>query len=286
MDRDDARMPMFAATLAGSDADLTPGAGSSGLRRDLALLQALAGDEARQRGGLGVVRLAEMLQREKSQVSRALRALEKVGLVERDPATREYRLGWQVFGLAARVGDPRLLQVAPPIMRGLVDRLDESVHLCVLQANQVLTVLTEAPLHAFRASGWVGRTFPAYCSSSGRALLVDFTLDELTRRFLHTPFDAFGPVQLVHSANELYQQVVLVRQAGYAIVSEEFEPELVGVSAPVRDFRGRVVAALNVSAPKFRLGRALDAAGQAAAAAAARLSCQLGWPGDELLKGV
>ena len=260
------------------DTELVPAerAGSSGLRRDIDLLQALAGDEAQQRGGLGVVRLAELVQREKSQVSRALRALEKVGLVERDPATREYRLGWQLFGLAARVGDMRLLQSAPPIMRALVGELGESVHLCVLQANQVLTVLTEAPVHAFRASGWVGRTFPAYCSSSGRALLIDCTLDELARRFLHTTFEPYGPVQLVRSVADLYQQVQIARRAGYAAVCEEFEAELVGVSAPVRDFRGRIVASLNISAPKFRLHDTIDSAGRAAAHYAAQISARMG----------
>ena len=39
---------------------------------------------------------------------------------------------------------------------------------------------------------------------------------------------------------------------------EAFEPGLVGAAAPVRDFRGRVVAALNVSGPSFRLGERLE----------------------------
>ena len=153
------------------------------------------------------------------------------------------------------------------------------MHLCVLQANQVLTVLTEAPLHAFRASGWVGRAFPAYCSSSGRVLLFDYTLEELARRFLHVTFVPYGPVQLVHNVNELYQQVLLARRAGYAAVCEEFEHELVGVSAPVRDFRGRVVAALNVSAPKFRLGQSIDATGRETLTVANQISYSLGWIG-------
>ena len=42
----------------------------------------------------------------------------------------------------------------------------------------------------------------------------------------------------------------------------EFEPGLVGAAAPVRDFRGRIVAAINVSGPKFRLGDRLEPAGE------------------------
>jgi len=65
--------------------------------------------------------------------------------------------------------------------------------------------------------------------------------------------------------------LAVARRHGYAAVSEEFEPDLVGVAAPVRDFRGYVIGALNISAPKFRLGRALAAAGREVRAAAERL---------------
>jgi IclR family transcriptional regulator, KDG regulon repressor len=50
----------------------------------------------------------------------------------------------------------------------------------------------------------------------------------------------------------------------------------VGVAAPVRDFRGRIVAALNVSGPGFRLGDRLEAAGAAVKSAADELSRGLG----------
>ncbi len=250
---------------------------SSGLCRDLALLDALASDEARARGGLGVTQLTQLVQRDKSQVSRALRALEEMNLVERDADTRQYRLGWRLFGLAARVGNTRLLQIAPGVMRVLVNQLGESVHLCVLEGNQVLTVHTEAPKHHLRATGWIGRTMPGYCSSAGRVLLLDMSLDEIEQRFAGVQFEQMGPGQIVHSARDLHEQVLIARELGYAPVREEFEPELVGVSAPVRDYRGVVIAALNVSAPQFRLGDHLDEAGRLTASAATRLSQELGW---------
>lgn len=250
---------------------------TGGLVRDLAILQALSGEEARMRGGIGVVRLAEMLRRDKSQVSRALKALEKVQLVERDAVTREYRLGWQLFSLAARMIEPRLLQIAPHLMRSLVEQTEESVHLTVLQNDVVLTIHTEAPRHHIRATGWVGRTIPAYCSSAGRVLLGDISREELERRFGHLPLISYGPLQLVHNTDQLYEQIVIAREHGYALVREEFEAELVGVSAPVRDFRGLIIAALNVSGPKFRFGERLETAGELTRTAAQHLSEQLGF---------
>ena len=64
------------------------------------------------------------------------------------------------------------------------------------------------------------------------------------------------------------------------MVDEEFEFGLVGAAVPVRDFKGRLVAALNVSAPKFRLGGRLETAGEEVKRVADELSALLGWSFD------
>src|SRR3712207_5743341 len=111
------------------------------LRKELAILIVLGREEAVEDGGLGVVRIAELIGREKSQVSRALRTLADSGFVDRDPLTLQYRLGWRFFALAARAGEQRLLSVAPPLLERLMKDLGETTHLSVLQGTEVLTVL-------------------------------------------------------------------------------------------------------------------------------------------------
>lgn len=248
-----------------------------GLRRDIELLEALGSAEAQRAGGLGVVRLAQLVGREKSQVSRALRALAEEGIVERDPDTLEYRLGWRLFSLVARSVENRLVRVAEPIMRGLSTDLEETVHLCVLRDRQVLTLLSVSG-HSFRAHGWEGRGVPVPCTSAGRVLLMDSTPDDLYVRFPGGGDLSAGRVRsTVRTLADLWARIQEARRDGYARVGEEFEDALVGVSAPIRDFRGRVVAALNVSAPAERLGSRLDEAGRITAAAAGAVSAQMGW---------
>lgn len=205
-----------------------------------------------------MVRIAELLGREKSQVSRALKTLSTRGFVDRDPITREYRLGWRLYGLAARTGRSRLLALAPPLLRRLVSELEETAHLSVLEGTEVLTLISERSPRVVQAADWSGLRVPAGNTSSGRALLLDAD-------------DASLPA-------ELRGRIVRAREAGYATVDEEFEPGLVGAAAPVRDFRGRTIAALNVSGPKFRLGERLDEAGREVKRAADELSSQLGHP--------
>nr|WP_255455508.1 IclR family transcriptional regulator C-terminal domain-containing protein [Cryobacterium mannosilyticum] len=71
-------------------------------------------------------------------------------------------------------------------------------------------------------------------------------------------------------------EMIKIRAHGYATVDEEFEKGLVGVSAPVFDFRQNIVAAINVSGPKPRLGAHLEEVGALTARIARELSAELG----------
>jgi IclR family transcriptional regulator, KDG regulon repressor len=249
------------------------------LRRELAILTVLGGEEAIEDGGLGVVRIADLIGREKSQVSRTLKVLAESGFVDRDAETLQYRLGWRFFTLAARAGEQRLLSVAPALLERLVEDVGETAHLSVLQGVEVLTVLSKSPPHAVKADGWAGRTVPIYCTSSGRALLFDHDSEALFSLLSGVEFRRLRP-GTVSNIEELEGSIALARERGYALVDEEFEFGLVGAAAPVRDFKGELVAVLNVSAPKFRLGGRLEGAGQEVKKAADDLSALLGWPAD------
>lgn len=252
---------------------------ATSLRRGTEILIALGSDEAAERGGLGVVRIAELVGREKSQVSRALSALAANGMVDRDPVSRAYRLGWRLYTLAARSGRPLLIALADSVLHGLVAESGETAHLSVLQGREVMTLLSEAPAHAITANGWTGRTVPVICTSAGRALLFDHDLPTLEKLVGSASFSGLGPGAPSDVA-ELCRRIEAGRDRGYATVDEEFEDGLVGVAAPVRDPGGRILAAVNVSGPKFRLGGRLSATGEAVRRAAQDLTEAMFSPSD------
>lgn len=247
------------------------------LRRGVGILFALGGEEALESNGLGMTRVAELVGREKSQVSRTLKTLVDCGAIERDAQTLHYRLSWDLFALAARAGDRRLCDVAGPLLERLVGRLGETAHVSVRRGAEVLTVLSSAPTRVVLAVGWVGRTTPAYCTSAGRALLLDHTAAELRTLFDGVPFRRLGP-NTPATVEELLPRVAAAAGAGFAVVAEEHEPGLLGVAAPIRDGQGRIAAALNVSAPTFRLaaGPDLDNARREIVGTAGEISSLLG----------
>ncbi|WP_028927978.1 IclR family transcriptional regulator [Pseudonocardia acaciae] len=244
---------------------------STSLNRAIAILNVLGASAATGRDGLGVVQIARLVEREKSQVSRTLKTLAEAGFVIRDPVNLRYRLGWRLFVLAAGATRQHLTALAPRVLRRLVAHLGECAHLSVLDGGEVLTVMSESPGKTIQAAEWVGHVSPLHCTSSGRALLFDHT-DTDARMLLERPATVAVWRDAPPDVDELLVKLRSARRRGYVVVNEEFEPGLVAAAAPVRDFHGGIVGALNVSAPKFRLGRALDAVGREVRAAADQLS--------------
>jgi IclR family transcriptional regulator, KDG regulon repressor len=246
------------------------------IRRGVEVLLSLATDEALAGSGLGVTRISELLGREKSQVSRALKALSEYGLVERDKDAG-YRLGWRLYALAQLAGERRLLEAAGPMMRRLAHSLGERVHLSVLQGAETLTVLSESPGRSVETTGWAGRVTPAYCTSAGRALLLDWDDDEIVAVFSKVDFVSRTP-KTVRTPRKLAAAVTAAREPGYVVVDGEFEPDLIGVAVPVRDARQAIIASLNASAPRYRFVDRVPEAARELAAVSANLSRELGDP--------
>jgi IclR family transcriptional regulator, KDG regulon repressor len=247
------------------------------VRRAVALMLTLGGDEALEAGGLGVKHLSELTGNEISRVSRTLEVLSESRLVERDPASLAYRLGSRFFALAARAGDSQLRTAAARFVRQLTDEFEERAYLSVLDGREVLTIVSESPAHTLQATGRVGRSTPfVYCSSAGRALLFGHSEGELTALLGDIEFRPPGPNGPTSFA-DFTARLARERDDGWVYVDEELEAGLVGIAAPVFDFDGRVIAALNLSGPKFRAEAALAAAGPRLTEVAAQLSSLLGF---------
>ncbi|PSK90196.1 IclR family transcriptional regulator [Murinocardiopsis flavida] len=249
---------------------------ASGLRRDVELLEAIADAESATGDGLGVLRLAQRVGRDKSQVSRALATLADAGIISRDEDTLTYRLGWRLYAMAARTSEAHLVRAATPHLRRLVGMVNETAHLCVRRGGGAVTLISEAPRHAFRGLGWEGIGVPLHLTSAGRVLVSEWDPETLHGWFSAQELAATPGGEGVYGYESLADEVDRIRRNGFAMVDEEFEAGLVGVSAPVRDFSGRIVAAVNISAPKARLGARLEGAGALTRQVALELSAELG----------
>lgn len=270
----------------------------AGLVRDLEILEVLGSLESQASAGLGVSRVAELAGRDKGQVSRTLATLLDAGFVSRDSQSSKYRLGFQLYAMAARTSEYWLVNESLPFLREVVSLTHETAHLCVLRGGNVLTLKSEMSPSAFRGVGWEGVSVAAAQTSSGRALLSDWSESEVRTWYREHAEDTLvveseivlppGIAELnreatrgklktkVKNLDDLLRELEIVRKQGYAIVDEEFELGLVGASAPIRDVSGKVIAVINVSAPKTRIGQHLHQVGEIVRRVSAAASLALG----------
>jgi len=271
---------------------------SAGLSRDIELLEALGSTESTRNGGLGVMQLAQLTGRDKAVVSRSLATLSAAGLACRDELTLNYRLGSRLYALAARTAESTLVHAARDHLRRISQATRETSHLCVLRGGNVLTLLSELSPYEHRTTGWEGVITAAWRTPSGRVLVSDWDQTSLAQWYEAHGHDA-AVIGLSNSSLDLFRSTVLeqppphasvvsdfpslmleigrIRAVGYAKLDEELEHGVVGASAPVYDFNGRVIAAVNVSAPKSRMNGQLDTLGALVARASYDLSALLGY---------
>ena len=203
-------------------------------------------------GELGITELGKRLGVHKATASRLVATLAEHGMVERDPVSEKYRLGFGLIRLAgAAMAGLDLVRTARPILEDLADKSRETVNLGVLSGDSVVYIDQVAGTRSIVAVSWVGRRTPVHSASNGKVLLA--FMDEPDReRLLAEPLERATKNTVVDAA-KLRAQLAEVRVRGYATTMEELEEGLNAVAAPIRRSDGQVVAAISVSGPAFRM---------------------------------
>lgn len=245
---------------------------SSGLVRDLEILDALAQSGP---AGLGVIRIAQSLGREKTQVSRALSTLGSAGIVQRDSETLAYRLGWKLHTLAARTFESHLSTAAEPTLRKLTTSLAAASHLFVLRGGDAIAISSQPCDITPHAWQWLDRPLPAPTTSPGRVLISQWDEESIRLKFPDDTLASYDEPHRLRTTDALLDALEMIRKRGYAFLIEEFEVGWVGCSAPVLNHQNRIVAAINVEGPAPRLKKNLDRVARLTAKMAADLTSSL-----------
>ncbi|MEV7662663.1 IclR family transcriptional regulator [Paenarthrobacter sp. NPDC089316] len=224
---------------------------TSSMGRGMMALLAVGERHAEGLDGGTVADVAVRLDKDRSQVSRSLKGAQQEGFLRRTDQ-REYCLDWSILTDAQLVTEQRLKTDGLTALEGLASETNEACFLGVLSGNSTVTIGEQVPESANLVGSWLGRPYPAYCSDAGQALLWDAPEDEIRKIFADVEFVKHGP-NTPTSVDEFLDRLSKARVRGYSIVDEEAEPGLYSLSAPIRDFKGEVAAALQIVGPKSRL---------------------------------
>jgi DNA-binding IclR family transcriptional regulator len=224
----------------------------STIAKGLAVLEWLV----RQQRDCRVTDVAQVFGLARSNAHRTLQTLVECGWAERDESTSTYRPSLRLFELGALVGAAANVSgLVRPHLARLAQATGETIHLAVLDGAEIVYLdKFDSPLPVAAYSRIGGRA-PAYCVASGKALLAAARLDLQALRQLLGKLVAHTPSSITDH-DSLQQELEQTQTRGFAENREEWRVGVCGLGAPVFDARGEPVAAVGMSVPSIRFGRA------------------------------
>lgn len=217
------------------------------VERAAALLRLLAAESE----PMALTQLAGALGLAKGTAHGLLRTLHEVGFVDQVPGTGQYQISADLLHLGSTSLDlNELRSLSLNWVDTLAARTGEEARIAAYHGGQVVVAH-----HVFRAGPGTqvidtGSVVSLHASALGKVLLafnpgaarsiVGEELDSLTFR-------------TITERPQLVRALADVRDAGWAAAVEEFEPEMAGIAAPVRDRGGYVVASVGIDGPVMRI---------------------------------
>jgi DNA-binding IclR family transcriptional regulator len=201
---------------------------------------------------LGLREIAEETGLHVSAAQRFTHTLHRLGYLAKDKRTKRYRLAPKLLDFSfTYLRADGLAECAAPHMIELAEQCDETINLSQLEGTDTICV-SRMPRRGVRSpSGVVGARRPAFCTSSGRAMLACLPEHEAIRLVEESDRTALTPKTLT-GRDEILDRLAHVRSTGYGIVEEEFVIGEISIAAPILDYSGRPAGAINIPVPSAR----------------------------------
>jgi len=208
--------------------------------------------------GISIRELSTKINLPKGTIHRLLSSLLYFGYVRQDPKTRNYFLGFKLVELGnLLLGQLDLRKEAEHFLRDLAEGTNETIHMVILDRDEVVyieKVELEQQSGGLRMASRVGLRNPIHSCAVGKVLLADFS-DEALDHFLKGKNFMRRTENTITDPVQLKEHLKSVKKQGFAIDDEENEKGIRCVAAPVRNGAGKVVAAISISGPAFRVTR-------------------------------
>ncbi len=235
--------------LANNDDDFRDDAKTTAIQKAVRLMQAIAASEEPQQ----LAELAQQVGMPKPTVHRLLMQLEEVGMAGRDLGGKGFTIGATWLQLAV---DALLARAKQPVIRGimrkLVDQIQESCNLGILQDYEVLyleRVECDWPLRMQLRSG---SRVPLHCTASGKLFLASMNHTLLQKVLPNLRLQKFTNYTIT-KLDTLKREIESIQEVGFSTNREEYNLGLIGVAVPIRRHDQSVAATLSIHAPSFRM---------------------------------
>ena len=218
------------------------------LDRAFAVLDLLASSTT----SLGLAEIAAALGLHKSTTHRFLMVLERHRMVERNQ-TGKFRLGLRLCDFGSRaIEQYDLREQAQVHLKRLVDEVEETAHLCILEKTHMVYIDKQEPERSIRMISRVGASSPVHCTAVGKAMLATMPRSQVEQLLPALRLERFTP-RTMTSREALLKELDRTSRRGYAVDDEEREEGVRCAGVAILDGQGQAIAAVSISGPSFRV---------------------------------
>lgn len=188
--------------------------------------------------------------------STALKILDTLLLIQyvEKNSQKEFSIGTKFIRYAHEsLAQINLNEIASPFLHELQEKIDETIHLGILENNVIVYIDKLEPKNQnITMSSRIGITRPLYSSAMGKAVLGNFS-DQQIQTYLQevTPLVAYTENTIVNPL-QLKKELQTVKLQEVAFDDEEMEKDIFCVGAAIL-VKGNIKGAFSISIPKYRL---------------------------------
>ncbi len=189
-------------------------------------------------GTLTVSQIADRLESSVSSATRFLQTLQEQGYVQKNRQTGHYELNYMLYSLGSElVRNDATVEKLRPLAHEVSQRYDISVNINTILGKNAILLFPVSRFYNKDLDFHIGQTAPAYCTSSGKAILSQLSEQELNLYFENLPLRSFQGN--VYTEEGLREELKAAKKNGYAVCREEYVSGVFSVSFPLRDVNDR-----------------------------------------------
>jgi IclR family KDG regulon transcriptional repressor len=202
---------------------------------------------------IGVTEAAEKLQITKSTATRLMQTLASADILARSPNNRKYRLGAKVMELAETfISQVDLKNISQPYLEYLRTQTGETVNIDIVDGDERICVLALESLYNLRLFQVAGQRAPLTAGAPGKLLTAYLPENKVEQIINKQGLPAYTKYTIT-SKSKFKEEIRKIRESGYSISKGEHYDFCFGISAPIKDYSGKVIAALTSSGVLMRL---------------------------------
>jgi len=190
--------------------------------------------------------VAEATGLDRAGARRFLLTLEKLGYVRREG--RSFHLTPRVLELGySYLSTLPLRTIAEPIVRELVQEVNESSSISVLDSGDIVYIVRVPVKKIMTITLSIGSRVPAYCTAMGRILLGGLPPKEMHLILKNSSITRYTRYTIT-SPPKIVKAIMSDRAKGWSMCNQELEEGICSIAVPLISREGQVVAAMNITA--------------------------------------